>query len=549
MRYIVGDILGIRVVRAWEFNSTFPLRSIIPIYLTTGLPLLLLKVLSSACGYVIGWHSLTVAVRLTVTLLSLITDRTVMQLASWQGRDAVSAVVVMATSYISLVYYTRTFSNTLESFLYASLLYAVTRRPQKEIAGIPCAITISMLIVVGVFNRPTFVVFAAVPYLWWLFSDGISRVIIKAVNSMLAAVPLSIVLIICDSVYFGRLDINNVNIADFGDIISIVIKNLTVTPLNFVLYNTQFDNLAEHGIHPPFTHFVVNVPLLFNVLSIWFFYDVYWWCMTAVRSHNRKLLSVYWRQLILLMCCIVPVTLLSLFPHQEPRFLIPLLPVFAALYAHKIMAGRRSMAFFWAVANISGCMFYGCIHQGGVVRCLGHLQQTQSTGVDRHVIFWHTYTAPQHLLLLPGQSSRTQDPVSIGATSVTSLEGNSVKDLIHHLVLISSSLSSLHQEKPEVLIAASSSEHRYLVCMTAEAGVRLELYKSFWPHLSTEHPPQIDDILCRAPPSSCRNNNTAAAATAAAADDDDEDDDFCDKTLIGRISFLTSLNLYRVILL
>lgn len=227
---------------------------------------------------------------------------------------------------------------------------------------------------------------------------------------------------------------------------------------------------------------------------------------------------------MLLLCCVVPVGLLSLFPHQEPRFLIPLLPVITALYARQLFVGRV-MAALWIIANICGCLFYGCFHQAGVLRCLGHLQQTQSTAVDRHAIFWHTYTAPQHLLLL------TSDRHHTGDTTLTSLEGNSVEDLIHHLTVVNSSHLAGHREKPEVMLAAPSSEHHYLVCKTADAGIRLELYQSFWPHFSTEHPPGMEDMLCHASTSTCH-----------AADDDD----FCSKTLMDRMRFLTSLNLYRV---
>ena len=390
----VGDVLGIRTVRAWEFNSTFPLRSIIPIYISTALPLLFLKAASALCGHVITWYSLTVAVRLTVTLLSLITDYTAMRLARLLARDALLAAVVMATSYISLVYYTRTFSNTLESFLYAAVLYVVTRKSRRlgisQTPSFPYATVISSLIVLGVFNRPTFLIYAAVPYLWWLFSDGIHRVVTKATNSVLMAVPASVMLIVCDSIYFGYLDTGNLRIADLSDVVTILTQNLTVTPVNFVLYNIQFDNLAEHGIHPRYTHFVVNLPLLFNVLSLIFFYSVF---TTHIVLRNRKLLSVYREFVMLLLCCVVPVCLLSLFPHQEPRFLIPLLPVFAALYARELCVNHVMVA-FWLIANVLACLFYGCFHQAGVLPCLGHLQRTRSTSVDRHAIFWHTYTAP-----------------------------------------------------------------------------------------------------------------------------------------------------------
>lgn len=37
---------------------------------------------------------------------------------------------------------------------------------------------------------------------------------------------------------------------------------------NFSRYNLNPQNLAEHGIHWRMTHFLVNVPLLYNVLGV-----------------------------------------------------------------------------------------------------------------------------------------------------------------------------------------------------------------------------------------------------------------------------------------
>lgn len=45
-------------------------------------------------------------------------------------------------------------------------------------------------------------------------------------------------------------------------------NNFVVTPLNFIKYNAVVDNLEQHGLHPRFLHFLINVPLLFNVLGI-----------------------------------------------------------------------------------------------------------------------------------------------------------------------------------------------------------------------------------------------------------------------------------------
>jgi len=522
-----GDILGINVVRPWEFNSTFPLRSILPIYLGTAIPLLVLKSFSAVCGYTISWYAVTVAVRLMMTFLSLVADYAAMQLAQWSRQPGTySSAVIVATSYLSLVFYTRTFSNTMESFLFAALLCVVTRKALQPASHIPCTFVISMLIVVGIFNRPTFIFYAVVPYLWWLFSDGTHNAVAKAVNSMLTALSVCILLVVFDSTYFGRLDIGNLSVADLADLASFLSCNLTATPLNFVLYNVQSGNLAEHGLHPRVTHVAVNMPLLFNVLCVSFYYDAYWWLFVATGSRTQKLVSMYHRAVMLVILCVVPMILLSLFPHQEPRFLIPLLPVLAALYAASVARNCVVMAPLWVVANLVGCLFYGCIHQAGVLPCLGYLQQTRLTTVDRHVFFWHTYTAPRHPLLQP------KDSVS---TTVTSLEGKPVEDLIHSLKLVGGAEFRTPLEKPEVMVAASSSEHHFLVGKAADAGVRLDVCQSFWPHLSMEYPPTVDSIMCYA--ASDRDHATKV---------DSDGDGFCNKTLVERIVLLTSLNLYRV---
>ncbi len=40
-----------------------------------------------------------------------------------------------------------------------------------------------------------------------------------------------------------------------------------VTPVQFVLYNAVPGNLDQHGTHPLYLHFLVNIPLLFGPLG------------------------------------------------------------------------------------------------------------------------------------------------------------------------------------------------------------------------------------------------------------------------------------------
>lgn len=46
----------------------------------------------------------------------------------------------------------------------------------------------------------------------------------------------------------------------------------TITPLNFLEYNSEASNLAEHGLHPRYLHFLVNFPLVFGPVAITSYY-------------------------------------------------------------------------------------------------------------------------------------------------------------------------------------------------------------------------------------------------------------------------------------
>lgn len=87
--------------------------------------------------------------------------------------------------------------------------------------------------------------------------------------------------IVADSVYYGTLTftVREKEFENIGQVISTLFNpialasvrsegNIVVTPLNNLLYNLDVDNLAQHGIHPRYTHFAVNLPLLFGPLAI-----------------------------------------------------------------------------------------------------------------------------------------------------------------------------------------------------------------------------------------------------------------------------------------
>lgn len=128
---------------------------------------------------------------------------------------------------------------------------------------------ISTVTVLGVFNRPTFLAFAFAPIFFWLqrgmgskyigFTDFNQRSFTLAV----AAIPSTIFLIIIDSVYFGYLTFAEIMNKDVS-----LESNFVVTPYNFIKYNINPNNLAQHGLHSKLTHVLVNIPVLYNVLGL-----------------------------------------------------------------------------------------------------------------------------------------------------------------------------------------------------------------------------------------------------------------------------------------
>lgn len=128
-------------------------------------------------------------------------------------------------------------------------------------------ILISTLVVVGIFNRPTFVGFAFPPIFFWLQRGLGSKVIgfkdfhFRIFCLIVCGIPSVFLLVLVDSAYYGYLTMADV------ESMSITWDNWVVTPLNFLRYNSNTKNLMKHGLHPRWLHLVVNVPLLFNVLG------------------------------------------------------------------------------------------------------------------------------------------------------------------------------------------------------------------------------------------------------------------------------------------
>lgn len=125
-----GDVFGTEVSLPWEFNKTFPIRSIPVVYITTLIPLTLLKTVSQFLEMYTGINLLTpymllVTPRLVMCLLSFVSDYCLFKICYLYGQNYKERLIMFSSSFVCLVFMTRTFSNTIEIICFNYLLYLV----------------------------------------------------------------------------------------------------------------------------------------------------------------------------------------------------------------------------------------------------------------------------------------------------------------------------------------------------------------------------------------------------------------------------------------
>lgn len=206
---------------------------------------------------------------------------------------------------------------------------------------------------------------------------------------------------------FISLDSNYYNsgsshIIDFFQQSTFDITSITITPLNAFLYNSKSTNLADHGLHLRTNHSIVNMPLLFGPLYFLLLKKVVQLCcVSGIGKMFHGVMNVC-DQVIL-----VGIFVLSCAPHQEPRFLLPLVIPLVISYGDIILRSRLSI-FVWVVFNVLLVIFFGTMHQSGLIPSLllrGNNigSKINNEGVLNHqhhniFLFYHTYMPPTFLL-------------------------------------------------------------------------------------------------------------------------------------------------------
>lgn len=187
-------------------------------------------------------------------------------------------------AHVTLVFFTRTLSNSFEAFLFLVLIYCVHINVSLLLSIIvnskslilPNHINFRLLLSssliglicsLGIFNRPTFPAFALVPIIYWFiniiplinhsfrFHLLLSRIVSFIIGTFILT---SCFIILFDSYYYNN---------GFSFIMDLK-NSLIICPLNFIRYNIDSKNLDQHGLHPTWLHFIVNATILYGPLHL-----------------------------------------------------------------------------------------------------------------------------------------------------------------------------------------------------------------------------------------------------------------------------------------
>jgi phosphatidylinositol glycan class Z len=530
-----ADLCDLRLAdRSWEFNPAHPVRSALGPYATAGIAHAILCAADNlfrraGAESPVSGLSLLYGPRFVLFLMLLGIERLIETIVA-AGDAGISRRHVrcaLRSSWVGLLFLTRPFSNTIEAFVLVGALWLHMRLSH---------VALGWLVGFGLFVRPT-LLFFTLP-LFFLRSARDARAML--IGCSCACLVGTIV----DTLYFESatllLDARPLVRADWPSIVRAPLSSAarmsvngswTFAPLNFVAYNSQERNLAAHGVHPRWTHVVANLPQLIGPLVV---YVLPKWleAVRVARVQHAPANAILLTTLSGLAC-------LSLAPHQEPRFLVPLALPLTALFAPRLFGEHASMPVraAWYGSNLLQLLAWAGLHQAGVTRAMATLPQlaadaAAATGAgvsECRVLSFHTYMVPRHLLLARSGAPDAPPPLR---WEVLDLMGGSVDGL--HRALLHDPSAQQHDHAATAAartrippgISDPASVPSRLCFVLAPSTVLLNApglsvaalsdgsavhndswspqhlvgtpVASFWPHWSSEDPPQLGEALTAA---------------------------------------------------
>ena len=364
---------GCPPVTPWEFQPKHALRSVMPPTTMTWLPLSFYAWMTGSTMSNLSGMYILVIPRIFCGILSVLTvDTSVWYLSCSSKRGVPTAVLILASAWPAWVLLNRPFTNALETMLLALLLAATNQStPHRCITDI----LVGFLCAFGLWTRFTFVFVALPTMLFYLYDKaklgGPTRTLLETSLLAMGFCVSAAGLLYADVVYYKGTTWTSL-----------------VTPLNALLYNSKVENLQEHGLHPRWTHALVNMLLLYGPMALVFYVSL----SRAIASLFVTSQPEFLRQERIRTICLWTVAsglgFLSMAPHQEPRFLLPLLVPLVVVCKASFQSARAWL--IWILFNAILLFLYGVLHQGGVVPSL----VAHATDEPRAVLYYHTYMPP-----------------------------------------------------------------------------------------------------------------------------------------------------------
>ncbi|EKG15801.1 GPI mannosyltransferase [Macrophomina phaseolina MS6] len=363
---IAGRVFGYPVHQTWEFTSKHPIRSSFPLWICYGIPMATLRGIGEGIAeevppYVVYW-----TLRVMMFVLSFVLeDWAILELVSPHQRS--SASMLVASSYVTWTLQTHTFSNSLETLALIWSLVLIGRiLEDKKRSSLSATAILGFISVFGFFNRITFPAYLIIPLLQLV--PHFHRKPLSLIALLLSATITTIIAVISDTSFYHP----------DGLTLSTLVHRPVITPLNNFLYNSSAHNLAQHGLHPYYQHIIANLPQLIGPAF--------------------PLLIFNYRKNLRLAAALSGVALLSLFPHQEARFLLPAIPLILSSVRLPINPKiRRAWMFVWVTFNAAMGLLMGVYHQGGVIPAQMWIARSGEPAVTS-VYWWKTYSPPVWLL-------------------------------------------------------------------------------------------------------------------------------------------------------
>ncbi|MCJ1418223.1 alpha 1,2 mannosyltransferase [Xylographa parallela] len=378
---VAGRIFSFPHHSTWEFSPSAPTRSAFPLFTVYGLPMILLRWLWTETGNeVVAPKIIYYTLRIVMFILSFVLEDWAIHELVHSPRQRRIAVILVASSYVTWTYQTHTFSNAVETLVVLWSLVLIRRiLDNKQRSSVFTAAILGFLVVFGVFNRITFPAFILYPGVL-LIPHSLRKPFTFLSLALSALLTLFVALLTDHYFHTPSLPLNS-------------IFRIPPTPLRSLLYNLSPSNLSHHGLHPPYTHLLLNLPLLLGPAL----------ALLLNPPYSPHLLPP-----------LLATLLLSLIPHQEARFLLPAIPLFLAS-AHLPRSHRAVRAFVitWVAFNAILGALIGVYHQGGIVPMQLHLGALDTSALtpplapNTTVLWWRTYSPP--IWLLDGSALQTVD--------------------------------------------------------------------------------------------------------------------------------------------